>query len=171
MLSRLDAPIGWSARGLALRNRNEGDRAFLRDLYGAFRADEMEPVPWPEPLKAQFLNEQFALQTLHFDRFHANADFLIVEDRGLPIGRFYLDRKPDGFLVIDIGFLPHRQGGGLGAALLRHAHKRAAQRHAGRVWLHVSATNHRAQQLYERLGFRVTEGADANYRTMEWEVS
>lgn len=154
-----------------MRRQTEKDQAFLRRLYGSVRAEELAPVPWPEPMKAAFLDDQFRLQSVHFAQFHARADYLIVEDAGTPIGRLYLDRQPDGFLVIDIAFLPHRRGAGLGAELLRHAHHRARQARAGRLWLHVWAVNARAQRLYERLGFRITEGTDGDYRTMEWPVS
>lgn len=171
MLTTLQAPAGWSARGLSLRGRTDADRPFLRSLFGGFRAEELAAVPWPDALKTEFLDSQFALQTVHFDRVYPDADFLIVEEGRTPIGRLYLDRKPDGFLVVDIGFLPHWRGAGLGAELLRHLHEQAAAAGAGRVWLHVLAANPRAQRLYERLGFRVTEGSDGPYRTMEWPVS
>lgn len=154
-----------------MRPQNQNDAAFLRALYGSTRAEEMALVPWPAPMKAAFLDDQFRLQTVHFAQFHPLADYLIVEEAGQPIGRLYLDRRPDGFLVIDIAFLPHRRGGGLGAELLRHAHRRARRAGARRLWLHVSILNPRAQRLYERLGFRITAGADSDYRTMEWPVS
>lgn len=169
--SGLDAPAGWSARGLSLRARTDADRPFLRALYGSFRAAELAPVPWTEAAKAQFLDSQFALQTAHFDRFHPDADFLIVEEAGTPVGRLYLDRKPDGFLIIDIGFLPNRCGAGLGEALLRHVHACAAEAGAGRVWLHVLDSNPRARRLYERLGFGLIEGGEGPYRRMSWPVS
>jgi len=167
----LDAPAGWSARGLSLRGRTEGDAPFLRALYGAFRAAELAPVPWTEAAKAQFLDSQFALQTTHFDRFHPEADFLIVEEAGTPIGRLYLDRTADGFLIVDIGFLPHRRGAGLGEALLRHVHSKAAEAGAGRVWLHVLESNPGARRLYERLGFALIEGGEGPYQRMAWPVS
>lgn len=166
-----DAPAGWAARGLSLRARTERDRPFLRTLYGAFRAAELAPVPWSEAAKAQFLDSQFALQTLHFDRFFPDADFLIVEEAGTPIGRLYLDRKPDGFLIVDVGFLPDRRGAGLGGELLRHIHGHAARARADRVWLHVLDDNPRARRLYERLGFREVEGGEPPYRRMAWPVS
>lgn len=171
MRSLLDAPAGWSARGLSLRRRTEGDTPFLRALYGAFRAAELAPVPWTEAAKAQFLDSQFALQTVHFDRFHPEADFLIVEDDGAPIGRLYLDRTADGYLIVDIGFLPHRQGAGLGEALLRHVQARAAEDGAGRVWLHVLESNPGARRLYERMGFRLIDGGEGPYQRMAWAVS
>lgn len=167
----LDAPAGWAARGLSLRARTEGDRPFLRDLYGSFRAAELAPVPWSDAEKAEFLDSQFALQTIHFDRFFPDADFLIIEEAGTPMGRLYLDRKPDGFLVVDIGFLPHRRGAGLGTALLRHVHAQAARAGASRVWLHVLEENPGARLLYERLGFRGIEGGEGPYRRMAWPVS
>ncbi|ATQ44122.1 GNAT family N-acetyltransferase [Caulobacter mirabilis] len=171
MPKRIDAPAGWSARGLVLRSRTDADRLFLRLLYGSFRAEEMAPVPWPEAVKAQFLDSQFELQNVHFDHFHADADFMVVEEAGFPIGRLYLDRKPDGWLIVDVGFLPHRRSAGLGAELLRHAHRRARQAGAPRVWLHVAPSNPRARQLYERLGFRLIEADAGPYLAMEWPVS
>lgn len=171
MPRRIDAPAGWSARGLILRRQTGKDRAFLRDLYGAFRAEELAPVPWPDAIKAQFLDSQFHLQTLHFERFHPVADFMVIELQGRPIGRLYLDRRPDGFLIVDLGLVPDQQGCGLGTALLRHIRRRAAEAGADRVWLHVSDHNPRARRLYERLGFRPTAGEDATYQRMDWRVS
>ena len=171
MRSPLDAPAGWSARGLSLRGRTAGDVPFLRALYGAFRAAELAPVPWAEAAKAQFLDSQFALQTLHFDRFHPEADFLIVEEAGAPIGRLYLDRAADGYLIVDIGFLPHKQGAGLGEALLRQVQAHAARAGASRVWLHVLESNPGARRLYERLGFRLIDGGEGPYQRMAWPVS
>lgn len=171
MTDDVDAPAGWPARGLVLRRRQEGDDAFLRKLYASFRAEELASLPWTAARKAAFLDSQFDLQRIHFDRFHAGADFLIVEEADRPIGRLYLNKAADGFLVIDIGFLPDRRGLGLGREMLRHLHVCAARAGARRVWLNVSVFNPGAQRLYERLGFRVIHDDGGSHRTLEWPVS
>jgi ribosomal-protein-alanine N-acetyltransferase len=55
--------------------------------------------------------------------------------------------------VQTIGVLPHRQGGGVGAALLTELLEEAARRGCEAVFLEVRADNDRARRLYERFGF------------------
>lgn len=164
------APAGWAAQRLSLRAATAADQPFLRQLYGSFRAEELEPVPWPPAAKEQFLDSQFALQTRHFTTVFADADFLIVEDAGRPIGRLCLHRAREAYLVVDIGFLPDRRGRGLGSQLLDHVRALAGAEGVSVVRLHVSIHNPRAQALYRRLGFAVVED-DGPYRTMDQPVS
>ncbi|GAA2450473.1 ribosomal protein S18-alanine N-acetyltransferase [Actinomadura vinacea] len=55
--------------------------------------------------------------------------------------------------VQTIGVQPHRQGTGVGAALLTELLDEAGRRGSHEVFLEVRADNDRARHLYERFGF------------------
>lgn len=150
--------------GLSLRPATEEDIPFFKTLYRSFRAEEMAPVPWTEAAKDAFLEDQFRLQHHHFVTHYGDGDFLVVEHEGAPVGRLYLHGDEAGLLVVDIGFLPAVRGRGLGQALLAWVLRRAAERGAPKVWLHVLAHNLPARRLYERMGFVVVDEESAHLR-------
>lgn len=151
---------------VALRSATGTDLGFLRALYGELRADELARVPWPEPLKRSFLDQQFALQHRHYVAHHPAADFLVIERAGRAVGRLYLDRGGADWQLIDLGLLAAARGGGLGGALLRRVQALAGACGAN-LALHVQRDNLRARALYERLGFRA--GALAGHHlAMRW---
>ncbi len=59
--------------------------------------------------------------------------------------------------VSSLGVAPHMQSKGIGTALLSRHKKMARARQRSVYALDVSVNNPRAQQLYERFGFRVTK--------------
>lgn len=96
---------------------------------------------------------------------YPDADLMIILRNGEPIGRWYVQRKPEEFAVIDIAILPEYQQAGLGRAIMGDFLAEAGQRdlcvraHAeklGRAWL-----------LWERMGFRVV-GDDGVYLEILW---
>jgi ribosomal protein S18 acetylase RimI-like enzyme len=154
-------------RGFSLRVACSSDLAFLRRLYGEFRADEMRYVPWPEAAKHAFLDSQFELQHRHYMTHFEQADFLVIEHEGTPIGRFYLQKGPADFLIVDIGLLPAWRGKQLGSMLIGESQRLAREANMDGIRLHVDQCNVSARRLYERLGFVVTE-PDAPYIGMRW---
>lgn len=155
---------------MSLRRAGDADLDFLRGLYRTFRAEEMLAVAWPQAAKDAFLNDQFRLQHQHYVRVFATADFLVVERAGEPIGRLYLDRGPERFLIVDIGFLPQWRSRGFGRALLAWVQDLARADGARRVELHVLPQNLRARRLYAALGFE-DAGVDGAHLRMAWPVS
>lgn len=158
----LAAPIKIGA--LRLRPARDGDLAFLRRLYRSFRAEEMALVPWSQIARDAFLDDQFRLQHHHFTTVFSNADFLVVEKAGAPIGRLYLHRDDEGLLVVDIGLLPESRRQGFGRALMEWVVRQASDAGAPKVWLHVLPQNLPARRLYERLGFVVVGEANVHMR-------
>jgi ribosomal protein S18 acetylase RimI-like enzyme len=154
--------------GIAIRRIAPRDREFLRTLFGTTRLDAVFLATWPPAERTAFLDSQFALQDIHYRRFHPEADFLIVKRRGAPIGRMILDRGHVEWRVVDIGFLPEARGGGLGTALLRAVQDAAAHAGAARVNLHVE-TGNRARALYARLGFIATDRTETHL-AMAWSA-
>jgi len=151
--------------GVELRPRRDDDRPFLERLYASTRADEMTLLDWPAQEKAAFLAMQFEAQTQHYDEHYADAEFLVVERDGLPIGRLYLQRREDEIRVVDIALLPEARRGGIGGRLLKRVLDEADE--TGRVVrIHVERNNP-AMVLYQRLGFRKIDDLGV-YHLMEW---
>jgi GNAT superfamily N-acetyltransferase len=82
-----------------------------------------------------------------------------------PIGRLYIEHRPDEICGIDIALLPPYRQAGIGTAILQGLLAEATRRHKP-FRIHVEKFN-RAQHLYERLGF-TTLADDGVYLFMEW---
>ncbi|MGY0618085.1 N-acetyltransferase family protein [Lysobacter sp. A378] len=153
-------------RGIALRPARDADLPFLRQLYQSLRAEELAPLQWPPSAVQVFADSQFALQHAHYlDHYHG-ADFLLVEQHGEPVGRYYLFRGAPDYVVVDISLCAGTRRQGVGGALIAHTQREASERGCG-VHLHVRCDNAGAKRLYRRLGF--TEGADhGGHLSMSW---
>lgn len=145
-------PDAAALEGVGLRREEAGDRQFLRNLYGAQRAAELLLVPWTEAEKVRFLDEQFRLQMLHFDR-EMMADRLVILQAEAPIGRLYIDRSAGEWRLLEIALTPAAQGRGVGTALIAWLHAAGAAAGAEAITLHVGIDNARAEALYRRLGY------------------
>lgn len=156
-----------AARGLVLRRERAADFPFLADLYASTRAEELAPLPWSAEEKRVFLEQQFRAQHAHYLRHYPDADWLVVERDGVPVGRLYLERWPSEIRIIDIALVPEARGDGLGRALLEDVQELAARDGLG-VGIHVEYNN-RAMRLYLRLGFSKREDKGV-YHLLRWDV-
>lgn len=148
-----------------LRPMSESDRGFLERVYASTRAEELAPVPWTMEQKAAFLSHQFAAQHAHYQQHYAGSEFLVVEEEGRPVGRFYVARWAAEIRIIDIALIPEARGRGIGESLLRGL--LAEARELGKpVTIHVERQN-RALRLYERLGFGLEEDKGV-YLFLKW---
>jgi len=155
-----------SGKGFALRPETEADVPFLRRLYISTRWEELAPlVDWTDAQKIAFLDSQFVAQRSSYLSQYANAAFDVLEERGVPAGRLYLDRQPDTLLVVDIALLPQWCGRGIGTALLEAMFAEARLSGKG-VTISVEKFNP-AHRLYRRLGFREYAEDDV-YWFMHW---
>lgn len=160
-------PALFTERGFFLRALRDADLPWLCDLYASTRSDEMALVPWPDPVKRQFIEQQFTLQHRHYLAHYPEACFWAIEHRhGGAAGNCYLLRTPPEHLIIHISLFPDARNGGLGSALIRQCQADAADAGCG-VRLHVLQTNTGARQLYERLGF-VAEDGEGSHLLMRW---
>ncbi len=150
---------------LSFRSINPSDQDFLRALYGSTRADELAQVDWDAAQKTAFIQMQFNAQHEHYQKHYSKAQFLIIEDRGHPIGRVYVDRRDDEIRLIDIALVAERRGEGLGTLLLKDLLDEAAA-HRLPVRIHVEQFNP-AFRWYQRLGFVLLEDKGV-YQFMEW---
>jgi ribosomal protein S18 acetylase RimI-like enzyme len=153
--------------GIRVRRAHTDDLPFLRELYGNLRADELAQVPWPPSAKDAFLDSQFDLQHRHFVNHFAAADFLLLEQHGVAIGRYYLLRAQPYFLIVEIALQPGSRQCGIGSALLDWAKHLVQTEAAEGIDLHVDERNLSAQRLYTRHGFIETERSSP-YIGMRW---
>ncbi|WP_457580229.1 N-acetyltransferase family protein [Ensifer canadensis] len=155
---------------LSLRHAAPDDIPFLQLLYRSFRIDELAGVRWPVEQKHAFLEQQFIFQHRHHMAVFPDAEFLIIEHDGVPIGRLYLNFGPEHWLIVDIGLAPKWRDQGRGGALLSAIQREVTRSGVQAVMLHVEHHNIAAQALYRRLGFRDVESGSSHIR-MEWTCS
>jgi GNAT superfamily N-acetyltransferase len=151
---------------LGLRRALSDDAGLLYRIYASTRDEELAAVPWDAATKEAFLRMQFAAQDSYYRSTFRNASYDLVVRGGEVLGRLYVDRGEQAWLVIDLALLPEQRGKGLGTLLLRRVQAEAAA--AGKpVRLHVERFNP-ARRLYDRLGFRqiADEGV---YLLLEWQ--
>jgi ribosomal protein S18 acetylase RimI-like enzyme len=148
-------PLDWAGRGYALRPARARDRGFQRALFEAERPDAAFIARLPAAQREAFLDSQFSLQDVHYRRFFAGAECLIVMRHGAPVGRLMVHNGARDWRLIDIGLLPDERSRGLGSALIAAVQSACAASGAEVLNLQVDVSN-RARDLYERLGFSVT---------------
>jgi ribosomal protein S18 acetylase RimI-like enzyme len=134
-----------------LRPVRDGDRAFLVDLYGSTREDELAQVAWDAGVKRAFVEQQFAAQDHHYRVRYPGATLDMIEVDGEPAGRLYVFRGHGDIRIMDIALAPPFRGRGIGTALLRDL-MAEADASGRKLSIHVEMNNP-ARSLYDRLGF------------------
>ena len=153
---------------ISLRAAAESDDELVFAAFASGRVGDLASLPWTAEEKEAFLRQQYDAQTIHYRGHYPNAESLVIELDGEPIGRLYVDRAPVELRLMDIALLPEHRGRGIGGAIVGGLIDEA--RAAGLpVTLHVEAHNP-ARHLYERLGFVVVEPG-AVYDRMERAVA
>jgi ribosomal protein S18 acetylase RimI-like enzyme len=153
---------------VTLRPAADSDYAFMRELYGDTRAEEMRQFPFTDEQKTAFLDQQFQAQFDHYGVHYPTCERNIIEKDGRPIGRLWIDEWRDQIRLVDVAVMSAWRGSGIGTGLLGEVLARGAA--AGKpVTIHVEAYNP-ALRLYQRLGF---EHVDTNgvYYLMKWTPS
>lgn len=160
-----DLPAALLAQGFALRPETDTDIPFLMQLYASTRAEELAQAPWTDDQKQGFLVQQFQAQRLHYRTTIEGCAFHIIEQRGEPAGRLYLDVRQTQLHIVDIALAPQWRGKGAGTAILETL-KSAGRAQGKGVGIFVEKFNP-AMRLYRRLSF--TDIADHGvYLEMEW---
>lgn len=143
--------------GVSYRPMADDDLPFVAELYASTRRDEIAQAGWPPESQAAFLKQQHEAQHSHYSQHFPDAERLIVERGGEPVGRLYLREEGDRRHVIDISLVPECRGQGIGGAILRDVLDQAAELGKG-VSIFVEKNNP-ARRLYDRLGFEPVEDA------------
>jgi ribosomal protein S18 acetylase RimI-like enzyme len=165
MPAAFDLPAALTLQGFALRPETDADTPFLMRLYASTREQELAAVPWSAEQKQGFLSSQFQAQRLHYRSYFPGCVFDVIEQRGEPAGRLYLDVLRTQLHIIDIVLLPDWRGRGIGTAIIEAL--QAAARSSGKgVGIMVEKFNP-ALRLYRRLGFADITDHEV-YLEMEW---
>lgn len=151
--------------GVSYRASTDEDLSLLATVYASTRLEEVASTGWPEEMQLQFLAHQADAQHRHYRRTYPNAEWLVIERGGEPIGRLFIEEWSDQFRLIDIALLPQGRGEGVGSAILADLLEMAAA--AGKaLTIHVERNNP-AMRLYLRLGFAKIDEHGV-YDLMEW---
>jgi ribosomal protein S18 acetylase RimI-like enzyme len=134
-----------------LRPVSDADRAFLVELYGSTREDELDQISWAPGTRESFVEQQFSAQDAHYRANYPGATLDVIEVDGAPAGRLYVHRGPSDIRIMDIALAPGFRGRGIGTALLR-ALMDEADASRRKLSIHVEKNNP-ARTLYDRLGF------------------
>ena len=165
-----DEPNGAAAPAVnggavTLRPVTDADYEFLESLYYSTREEELRHFPFDDEQKKQFIAQQFAAQTDHYNVHYPTAVKSVIEYGGERIGRVYVDEWEKQIRLVDIAIIPAYRGSGIGTMLLHRVFQQAMAVKK-RVTIHVEAYNP-ALRLYERLGFTKTD-TNGIYYLMEW---
>jgi len=153
------------SEAITLRPVRSDDEGFLYEVYASTRLEELASLGWIEAQRVAFLRMQFRAQHQSYLAQFPTADFQIILWHERPIGRLYIEHRPDEIRGIDIALLPPYRQAGIGTAILQGLLAEATRcRKPFRI--HVEKFN-RAQHLYEQLGF-TTLADDGVYLFMEW---
>lgn len=158
-----------SARApISLRPAVPDDHDHLLRVYASTREAELALVPWSDAEKRAFVESQFRAQHLHYYTHFAAAEFSVIVAGEEPIGRLYVDRRPDEIRLVDIALLPEYRATGIGGALLSAL---IAEATSANLPLRIHVEHHNpARRLYERLGF-IELSCDEIYSLMERPAS
>jgi GNAT superfamily N-acetyltransferase len=151
---------------LSLRPAGPGDAELLYRIYASTREEELAAVPWDATAKEAFLRMQFAAQDSYYHATFPDASYDLIVSGEEVLGRLYVDRGEETWLVIDLALLPGHRGKGIGTRLLTEVLAGAGAA-AKPVRMHVERFNP-ARRLYDRLGFHqvADEGV---YLLLEWK--
>ncbi len=150
---------------VTLRPATDSDYDFMRRLYHATRAEEMQQFPFDEAQKTEFLDSQFSAQFEHYRIHYPTVERNIIEKDGQPVGRLWIDEWKDQIRLVDIALMPEWRGTGIGTGLVRDVLARGEA--AGKpVTIHVEGFNP-ALRLYQRLGFQHVD-TNGVYYLMKW---
>jgi len=140
---------------IVLRPETAADLDYSAALYFSTRAEELAQVPWPEGAKEAFCRQQFDAQHAHYEKHYPRAQFLIVTEAGVDVGRLYFEQTSTELRLMEITIAPEARNRGIGGTisqcLLSRAHADAMP-----MGLHVEDFNP-ARRLYLRQGFRDVE--------------
>lgn len=131
------------------------DQAFLLEVYGSTRAEEMALVPWSADQKQAFVKMQFVGQQEHYQNTFPTARHEIILVSGRPVGRLYVARLENEIRIVDITVLPPERNAGIGNFLLRGLLDEAGR--VGKV-VRIYVENYNLSlPLFERLNFKPVE--------------
>lgn len=147
---------------LRARPAAPADAPFLAELYASTRADLLH-LPVPRAVADAIVAHQQQLQAHGYAEAYPDAQYLVLEDGAMRVGRLVLNRAPGQLRVVDLSIAPAARRRGHARALLAALQERAG-REACVLTLRVRADNGAARALYASLGFEPIEAGGEQLR-------
>lgn len=128
----------------------------------------MQHLPVPQSVRDGILAHQQQLQAKDYRARYPGAEYLIVEEGGVPVGRVVIDRGAGTLRVIDLAIAPSARRRGHARAVLGALQLHLQAPGPGcELRLRVRLDNHAARALYAALGFMQEHGADG-FAELRW---
>jgi ribosomal protein S18 acetylase RimI-like enzyme len=150
---------------ITLRDSTVEDEPFLREVYACTREQELAMTPWNDEQRAAFLRFQFDAQHAHYHEQYPDANYQVILNDTVPVGRMYVARRPGEIKVLDLTVLPQHRNKGIGSRLMSEILSEA-DNDGKSVLIWVEQTSP-AQELFKRLGFSKIE-TDNYQDLLEW---
>ena len=141
---------------LTTRTPAATDAAFLAPLYASTRTDLLH-LPVPADVAMSIIRHQQQLQSAGYAAGFPDAEYLLLEHQGCPVGRAVIHATPAEIRLVDISIAPEARRRGHAASVLRGLQERSS-RDAVPVTLRVRRDNGGARALYAAHGFLVIGG-------------
>lgn len=145
----------------------DSDLLFLSSLYASTLEEEITKLPWSVEQKIKYVSKGFVAQHNYFKNEFGGAEFNIVLENGVAIGRMYVDRSEYEIRVIDVTLLPESRGKGVGQVLMKSLLDESIER--GVPISLLVEKNSPAISFYRRLGFGYVKGQGA-YQLFKWSA-
>jgi ribosomal protein S18 acetylase RimI-like enzyme len=153
------------SESLRCRPQFPEDEAFLREVYGTTRKEELDLTDWSSEQRKVFLDSQFRAMRQAYTSQFRQGEFLVIIMGEQPIGLMVVNRAQTELRLVDIALLPEFRGRGIGSFYLKKLASEAALAQKP-LRLHVFKGS-RPWRLYERLGFVKIEDHGL-YEHLEW---
>ena len=153
------------ARLVTFRPATVDDEAFLLELYGSTRLEELALTDWGEAQRDAFLRMQFNAQQVHYRTHYPEGEHLIILLNGKSIGRLYVANIPEEIRIIDITIIPASRNAGSGISIITELMDEAKALEKP-LRIYVESFNP-SLRLFERLGFVKIDESGYSY-LLEW---
>ncbi len=136
-------------------------------LFAVDKLAESAAIGLPQPQAEELVQMQWRGRTLTYANQYPGAeDWTISLEDGTPVGRYLLQKTPQGLRMVDFAILPEWRGQGIGTHVLQQLiHSTATN---GSVFSLRVEKNNRALYLYKRLGLTVVSSDEISFE-MEWK--
>jgi len=136
-------------------------------LFAVDKLAEFAAIGLPQPQAEELVQMQWRGRTLTYANQYPGAeDWTISLEDGTPIGRYLLQKTPQGLRMVDFAILPDWRGQGIGTQVLQKLIHSTST--SGAVFSLRVEKNNRALYLYKRLGFAIVSDDEISFE-MEWK--
>jgi len=144
------------ANKISFRKVLDKDYDYLLELYNSTRTDvKLYGGHLTHDQKMAFIKSQFELQDAHYKKFNPEADFLIILQKGKPIGRLYTEELESSVSIIEMTIQTSERSKGIGSNIINDIIKSAHLKN--KEVLICAAKDSQESKLYEKLGFKFCE--------------